>query len=84
MKLTKKIKAGVVEALFGVIFNEKGFEDCLHLWNRLQDILSGLEDFNYKNIYIEYQDLKNAKSTFFEVHQVLLIFLHALFQSDLG
>lgn len=71
LKLTKKIKAGVVEALFGVIFNEKGLEDCLHLWNRLQDILSGSKDFNYKNIYIWYQDLKNAKSTLLEFCQEL-------------
>lgn len=63
LKLTKKIKAGVVEAFFGVVFNEKSLSDCFLLWNRLHDILSGLDDFNYKNSYIGYQDLKNAKST---------------------
>jgi len=63
LKLTKKIKAGVVEAFFGVVYNEKSLGDCFILWNRLHDILSGHDDFNYKNIYIEYQDLKNAKST---------------------
>jgi len=63
LNLTKKIKAGVVEAFFGVVYNEKGSEECFDLWNRLHDILSGLDDFNYKNVYVEYQDLKNAKST---------------------
>ena len=63
LNLTKKIKAGVVEAFFGVVYNEKGLEECFVLWNRLHDILGGLDDFNYKNVHVEYQDLKNAKST---------------------
>lgn len=63
LNLTKKIKAGVIEALFGVVYNEKGLEECFNLWNRLHDILGGLDDFNYKNVYVEYRDLKNAKST---------------------
>jgi len=46
-------------------------EKNFNLWNRLQDILSGVEDFNYKNIYIGYQNLKNAKSTLMEFCQDL-------------
>ncbi len=71
MKLTKKIKAGAVESIFGVVFNQNGLEECFSLWKRLQAILSGLEDFNYKNIYVGYQDLKNAKSTLMEFCQNL-------------
>lgn len=71
MKLTKKVKAGVVEAIFGVVFNQNGLDECFNLWNRLQAILSGLEDFNYQNIYVGYQDLKNAKSTLLEFCQDL-------------
>ena len=63
LKLTKKIKAGEVEAFFGVVYNEMSIGDCFTLWNRLHDILSGLDDFNYKNDYVEYHDLKNAKSS---------------------
>jgi len=63
LNLTIKIKAGVVEAFFGVVYNEKGPDECFNLWNRLHDILGGLDDFNYKNEYVEYQDLKNAKSS---------------------
>jgi len=63
LPLSNKVKAGLSEAFFGVIYKEKGYTDCVELWRRIQLIF----DNNHSSkIFLL---IKNAKSVIQEYCQ---------------
>lgn len=71
LKLTNKIKAGFVEAFFGVVYLERGYDESRQVWQRIQERISIIEDDSYRpawDRWSEYQ-LKNPKSTLQEFCQ---------------
>ena len=79
LKLTNRIKAGFVEAFFGVLYFEKGYDECHRVWQVTQERLSRIEEpedtyypkyeswYNHDEIY----KLKNPKTTLQEFCQSL-------------
>lgn len=73
--MSNKIKAGFVEAFFGALYLEKGYQKCLDVWQIIQNRISGIDDrnndfkFKWEAIAPEGYELKNAKTTLQEFCQ---------------
>ncbi|MFX1340726.1 MAG: ribonuclease III family protein [Promethearchaeota archaeon] len=76
LKLSNRIKADFIEALFGAVFIDKGYQKCFKLWGKIQKIINNnskdqkkqepkKSSANKKQKSV----LKNAKSTLVEFCQ---------------
>ena len=78
-KLSNKVKAGFIEALFGAIYAEKGYSECYNLWQLIQLKISSIDQdekvtMNQNKMYDWIEQpfksfLKNAKNTLQEFCQ---------------
>ncbi|MHA1439259.1 MAG: ribonuclease III family protein [Promethearchaeota archaeon] len=76
LKLSNKIKADFVEALFGAVFDASGYQKCFKLWRTIQNIVKSETKASNKRPYKKTPAkkktklvLKNAKSTLMEFCQ---------------